>query len=475
MRICRNAIYWLQISDHEGSVRSCPWMRDPVVGKLSESNLIDIWHGEKIEIIRQRLAKGDYSCCRIDACPFLSMGTIEKNLVEIERIPEYPPEIYLAFERNCNYRCTSCKTPEYVPDCDPKIKEQGYINIYNKISPILPYVRTISANGLGELFVSKYALKILSEWKPKAPKEKLHVVLETNGSLFNEANWKKIENLGQYDLHVAITIMSFDEHLYQILSGTRLPITQIESNLKFVKKLREQGIINHLQLATVVQERNFRLLPEFTKRCIEEFGADSVRLRPFDFQGAAPPEVEWFTDVRCKYHPYNAEYKEIMQHPIFKHPKVHDWSGGRDSQRQELPQIIQLREANKRCNQYREKVKILEMMLEETDWMQSMNEIVKDKNIVIYGIGVIGRKIIEAVIDKKRIRCILDKFVDDTSFANIEILRPNDVVPEIKTLDVIVTPVFNTGRIEADLREMGYTGNFIDVREIMGLKSRECI
>lgn len=94
-----------------------------------------------------------------------------------------------------------------------------------------------------------------------------------------------------------------------------------------------------MQLATVVQERNFWELPEFTRRCIEEFGADSVRIRPFfPYFGStageykSTPEYQWFCDVRNPYHPYYNEYKKIMKDPIFKNPKVLEWLGNLDSQ-----------------------------------------------------------------------------------------------------------------------------------------------
>ena len=54
------------------------------------------------------------------------------------------------------------------------------------------------------------------------------------------------------------------------------------SNLKFVKSLREKGMINELELATVYQERNFRTVPDLIKRFINDYGADVVRLRPYE-------------------------------------------------------------------------------------------------------------------------------------------------------------------------------------------------
>ena len=65
-------------------------------------------------------------------------------------------------------------------------------------------------------------------------------------------------------------------------------IARIIENLKFVKKLRDEGQINYLEIAMVMQERNFRTVPEFIDRCINEFGADKVRIRRFLPEKALP-------------------------------------------------------------------------------------------------------------------------------------------------------------------------------------------
>ena len=102
---------------------------------------------------------------------------------------------------------------------------------------------------------------LMQNWEPNYPVAECKATIETNGSLFNEKNWKKVENLSRFNLHVAITVMSFEEEAYQYLSGTKLPVSNIIDNLHFVKELRERGIINYLELATVYQEGNFRTLP----------------------------------------------------------------------------------------------------------------------------------------------------------------------------------------------------------------------
>ncbi|MBQ7217641.1 MAG: hypothetical protein IJS39_16870 [Synergistaceae bacterium] len=339
MKICERAFSPLQTVGYEGAVRLCCFMRDNIIGKLSKDSFYDIYHGKKARAIYHKLTGGggwDNAYCSIDACPYLAMGTIDQHLIETDDLPEYPTAIELSHEEVCNYTCTFCTSRVTWRKEPPEIRQAGYENITEKLRPVLPHVKKISAHGRGELFTAKGILKTLSEWQPLAPASECSAALETNGSLFDEAHWKQIENLGQYDLRVAITVTSFDDYTYKLLSGTTLPVQQVIDNLHFVKSLREKGIINHLEIATVVQERNFWQMPEFARRCVEEFGADTVRLRPYIVHGSGDPVRDWFTDMRSATHPYREEYRKIMQDPIFQNPKVLDWGGGRDSQTRDI-------------------------------------------------------------------------------------------------------------------------------------------
>ena len=81
-------------------------------------------------------------------------------------------------------------------------------------------------------------------------------------------------------------------------------------------------------------------MPSFARRAIEEFNADSVRLQFVHSNRSESVEKEWFTDVNGAYHPFHQELKEIRKDPIFKHPKVHDWTNGADSPGGDLPPKI---------------------------------------------------------------------------------------------------------------------------------------
>lgn len=447
MKICKRMLEWVQIIDYKGTVRLCSWINDNVIGSLSENTLEEIYHSEHARQLRKKLAVGDYSDCIVDACPYLAMNTIGEHLVELDEVPKCPEKLCLAFEEVCNYKCISCTTPNVMCGLNREEVEKGYDVIEEKLKDVLPYIKTISTNGRGEIFVSKRTLKMLSEWKPLAPKEEITVEIETNGSLFDEKHWKQIENLGEYNVRVAVTVMSFDEETYQLLSGCELPIGQIENNLRYIKKLREQGVVNYFEIATVVQERNFRTLPEFTRRCVEEFGADYVRLRPYMPWGSQEPHVEWFMNVRNKRHPYYNEYRKMWRDPIFQNPKVHDWSGGLDDECiVEFPYKMELM-----------KKEILKDMLVCNDRFADIFDISMNNRVVIYGLGEIGKAIINYMaLSGIQPLYIIDQYVKESQYNGLYVYKYEEMPQKDNDVTILITTLTERDKIESSLIEHGF-------------------
>lgn len=446
--ICDRGLNWFQIYDYKGDVRLCSWLENGYIGNLLKNNVHEIYHGELAQKIRSRLINGDYSMCKVDACPYLAMNEIDKHLVEIDDVPEYPTELYLGFERVCNYDCRCCGIHKTMLKEKDEHLEMYYSEMEEKIIPLLPHIKKISANGCGELFCSKHILNILSKWKPLAAQDEIEVVLESNGSLFNEKNWKKIENLGKYNLRVEISVMSFDEAIYQYLSGCSLPITQIENNLKFISSLRKEGIINFFEIATVVQEQNFRLLPEFVKKCIEEYAPDYIRLRPYESWGAQSQEEAWITDIRNPDHPYYNEYKKVMANPILKHPLVHDWSGGLDTVKKiPFPYKVDNMKLSIKLEMYENFEKISDNILTYAE----------KKTVVVYGIGTVGQTLVDRLIENGyAVPYILDKHLSGQNYKGIPVYNTVDKNKVDKDLLVIVTPIINDQCILEELEKNGY-------------------
>ncbi len=464
-KICDRGLNYFQVSDDRGKVRICTWTFDCNIGNLVDQTFEEVWYGKRACQMRDRLIAQDYSKCVWGDCPYLSKNQIDKYMVEIDNIPDYPEQLSLSYDNVCNYNCSTCDIHERYVAADKKEMSKRFDKIEAELRKILPYIKEISANGQGEVFASKRTMKMLSEWKPIAPPSECRASIETNGSLFDEEHWKLIENLGQYYLMVSVTVMSFDEYTYQQLSGVKYPISRIENNLRYIKSLREKGIINFLELATVVQERNFRQLPEFTRRCIEEFGADEVRLRYFLPWHKKSPDVEWFADVRNPYHPYYTEFREIMKDPIFQNPKVNDWSGGKDSQLGPHPFLKYKKDL------YKEKIKLKTLDLyihDRSGFKQRLeNGLNKEEGCVVYGLGEVGKIVIDQLIeDDINVYFIMDRKIDLSEYKGIQVRCPDCDNITLDNYQVIITPIGDNKNIEDYIQRFGMPKNVIKIDEV---------
>lgn len=470
MKICKHGLDYIQLIDAKGGVRICGWLNECYIGSLLDNTMEEIYHSELANEVRSPLIDGTYINCQVDNCPYLANGIIEENRIEIDEIPKLPRELHLGYEGKCNYNCTCCSSHWNMKQEKERNWEENYAVIEEKIRSIMPHLTTIGANGRGELFCSSRTLQLLSEWKPLAPKEEISVLLETNGSLFNEKNWKKIENLGQYHLYVTITVMSFNEEVYQYLSGTKLPVSNIISNLHYVKSLREAGIINELEIATVLQERNFREMPDFTARCLDEFGADSVRIRPLMPGGPLDHNIQWFMDVRNPYHPYYSEYKKVMEHPIFKHPKVLLWSGTHDSGRGEHPGILAERRL-KEAERDHEVLTILDKIFADESFIIRLKDCMAEKgvkNLSLYGVGRVGKLILRLNGEETiPIKELYDNYKKG-SFGKYPILLPKDGHYEnSKDTAILVTALTPQEEIKQELEGYGFKGKVLFMEELL--------
>ena len=467
-KICYRGLNRFQVYSFNGDVRLCGWMRDMHLGNLIDNTVEELFNNEAANRIKNRLSEHDYSMCMPDHCPYAANKTIKEKLIEFDPMQRFPSELALAFEQTCNYACTGCPYHSKPKGIDPKLLEHNYSIIEERIREALPYAKTISANGCGELFASKHILRLLSEWKPSAKQDDVRVFLETNGSMFDEAHWSQIDNLGKYRLSVSITVMSFDEDIYRYLSGTNLPIERIENNLRFVKSLREAGIINELELCTVVQEQNFREMPLFTKRCIEEFGADTVRLRPYAPLGAERPDVAWFKNPRNPRHPLYNEYKRVMGDEIFQHPAVSDWSGGCDSQDVSLSpyEVSQ-----------REKAVLSYFWINNNELISKIYDLTPSKNgkVGVYGATDVAKAIVDKLdsTESFSLEYMLDRDCIDWFYRDKRIWRHIHVHDLDKDLLIIIAVFVRNKEIIEFLKNNGYT-HIVSLDDLVNIPEVKC-
>lgn len=458
MKVCKRALY-AQVIDGIGTVRACSWAGFYLLGNLRDNTMKEVFNSEAAKRFRQTLVDGTYDYCNEENCLYMANNNLESYMVEIDEFPEYPEIVSLAYDRRCNYHCTCCASrSDEKPD--PNVEKK----VESEIRAALPYVKEFSANGLGEFFVSDSMIRLVSEWRPEV-KEQANFSLETNGSLFTPENWEKIKNIGDVHLDVAITVHSFDEAAYQWCSGTKLPVKRIEDNLRFVKKLRQEGKINFLELAMVMQERNFRTLPEYIDRCINEFGADVVRIRRFLPEKAMEENLEWFFDIRNPLHPYHQEYLRIMEHPVFEDPRVYIWTGDHLSNRGELP-------AKGDYRVFRNLFFIEDVGKKLADYLKERGI----ERIILYAVSEIGKALTKILKDQPvEILYIYDRNTHITEWNGYEVRTPACEALASTEEPLLVTLASRYGEIAEYVQGRGYKGDILSLDKILEkLRRTEC-
>lgn len=442
-----------------GRVWPCGWMHFDI-GDLSQNDLHDIWHSEAAEKMRESILDGSYRYCRKESCPFLendSLPDLSEEELKKAAIPtDLPVNISAACDFTCNHMCPSCRqeifhqTEEYKNKLDTIIK---------RISPAVDNGESLITDGNGEVFASPQILGMLENVKPKNPN--FHVSLETNGALFDEPHWNKIAHLGDYYVKVTVTPNSFEKDTFKYLSGCDDNVEKLCSNLNFIKKLRHEGKINYFAVSIVVQDRNYRELPSFTKRCLDEFDVDEVTVKPVYQWFGMKEETYWFKNIRNPLHPYHKEYMELLKDPVFDDKRVFFWGSRYE---ETAPKVHPA---------YKHKVneEILLRIVNTDDAATKVAKILKNlgaKNIAVFTpedeVAVMTAKLLK----KGGINpsCFLQRFPPKKEEANgLKIYGFPDM--DFTAVDtIIITDNYNYEKVCSDIKNHNFRGRLLSLEEL---------
>ena len=383
MKSCRKCFEYAYVFVG-GDVRMCPW-NGIVIGNLLENTLEEIWTSEKAETIRKAFMQGELLGCNERYCPdcINKSTTLELDSEELrqmyEKMGKVPLEISLAYDERCNHACPSCRHGFFHPD-------KEYLNklemITKNIEPYLKDVKSIATNGIGDLFVSTEIVDMLSRLKPV--RDDFSIFIETNGVLFKR-NWNKIKNLAGRNITVSVTPNSFDRETYKYLAG-KDDLEAFEESMAFITELKHKGDIARIRLIMVIQDSNFRQIPQFIQKGID-YDADDIVLRPiFKWFGMNEDEV-LYKNVLNPCHPYYEEYMEIIKHPLCSDPRVFNWGFHEEQEAIEFPTLAMKRYYDQTSEYEKTVCKVLPEIADRIEKTE--------KKIYLYGAGKIGRLLLE--------------------------------------------------------------------------------
>lgn len=155
---------------------------------------------------------------------------------------------------------------------------------------------------------------------------------------------------------------------------------------------------------------------------------------------------EWMRDVRNEYHPNHKDFLNVLKDPVFKHPKVHDWGGGKVSGLGPEPYV-----------RLRAKYHLMEKIFCDEDFRRGVDNSITTSDIVIYGMGIVGKALVSAFRDCYHIPYCIDRDMNATTYDNIPIYDLRHLSDLHKDVTVILSLVQNEENIPDLLERKGYT------------------
>ena len=427
------------------------------IGDPQKETLEEIWNGERAEFVRNMMREGNFACCNRQDCPYCmgdGLEEIDEQEAKNYQKKEFADTLFVAYDQFCNHACPSCRCEVFRPDDAYKKRMQ---HIKEIVLPHANNVRTRDTCGRGDCFSSPYIMEFLQELRPV--RDDYALSFETNGVLFDKEHWDKLKHLHPYYKKLIVTANSFDRETYCYLSGGFDNLERCMNNLHFASELRKKGDINEFVICMIVQESNYKQIPDFIQTCLSEFDPDYVWIKPINLWFGMSEEDYWFKNVLNPLHPYHKDYLRIMKHPLLQHPKVWDWTESEHDRREE-------RHPAYRNQRY---VEMLGRLLEHENpkaYIRERLHTLGVKKAAIYGTGMMGQKYYKlCCIDDIEIKYFIDKHNYEGKCCGLTIKQLYG--EEFNDVDtILVSPVFFMDKIERELRDEGVRGQRLSVEKI---------
>lgn len=313
-------------------VCSCPaWLPYKVGNIATAASEEALWNSSEAKEIRASILDGSFRYCSRTLCEYINSRKLPLRAEITEpglaaQIRENNPVataparvVELNHDNSCNLACPSCR-PEI------RMAKPAEFDRYNQAIPrtILPLLKNVSdyvyISGGGEAFASRHYRELLAQLN-KEDFPNLKIFLITNALLLNPRMWEKFQNLNGMFLRVAASIDAATKVTYE---RVRRPgkWEDLLVGMDFLAAMRAGGQIPDLGMNFVVQQENFRELPEFIAWG-NHWGADNFWLQRMANYGSFTAAEFQSKDVCRPDHPDHEEFLEVLRDPLFQDPRIH--------------------------------------------------------------------------------------------------------------------------------------------------------
>ena len=282
------------------------WNDSYCIGNILEQSFQEVWNGEKAQKFRQAIIDKTYEYCDTNLCIMPKGEPINTT------VADFPEEVSLCYDNTCVQQCLYCRDEPHIMSEEDQAKWDSKIE--TDLLPMMQKAKLVTVNVAGEVFISKHSKKLIKRAAEVYPNIRFAII--TNGILCSEENLKKL-GIADKIVDIRISIPSCIEKTYnQIVRNGNFK--SVMENLKYVSKLKKQGLINVFHLNCVLTSLNYKDLIPLTKFAGELGACVHVMIAKDMGQGTK------FLSQLDKYlitnptHPDYNNFVKIMNNPIIR-------------------------------------------------------------------------------------------------------------------------------------------------------------
>jgi hypothetical protein len=312
-KFCHKPFEYLEITPAGDCVLCCPAWLSNIIGNAYEDTIMNIWNGERANLIRQTILDGSYSYCSNTLCPLI----INDHLQILDTIPQpylkkYPRMIVLGIDDSCNLICPSCRASRLSYTSGKEYDKKK--TIFDKIIGEFfskPHNEdiTLMFNSSGDIFGSKITRDFMFKFDPR-PWPNLKLDIMTHGVLFTKKYWDRI-----YLWHDRINTfnISFDAATEQTYDKIRVggDWTTLLENCRLIYKTIDNYKL--LSMDFVVQDLNYKEIPTFIELINNEFPLAVAAFKIVVDWGTWDQDTFKQRAVWREDHADYSEYKQIVE------------------------------------------------------------------------------------------------------------------------------------------------------------------
>jgi len=327
-KFCRKPFEHFEVHP-SGDVSLCCYTWLPYyAGRIDRTTSVkDVFNSDAVKEIRETIHDGTFRFCNSTLCPHIQNGDLpDKDKVEGPRmqrivkeriVDDLMPDFYnLCYDESCNLQCPSCRVNK-INFTEGNAYEQRR-RIQERIVKDLFYTPhtkncTVNITGSGDPFGSKLFRELLFNVDcERCPN--ININLQTNGVMFTEKYWNKMHKLHN---NINTVIVSYDAGTEETYNITRRGGNwdQLQTNMEFLSRLRQEGFIKELRIDFVVQQANYKEMVEVV-RIGKRLKLDKVYFSLIVNWGTWTNEQYMYRAVYSKNHPEYDDFIKVLSDPI---------------------------------------------------------------------------------------------------------------------------------------------------------------